>query len=77
MKKQILFCGIMCIALSLHAQQRPYYTQYILNDFIINPALAGIENYWDVKSKPPPPMGWLKRCACYHLPYHTRPFKKE
>jgi type IX secretion system PorP/SprF family membrane protein len=31
------------------AQQRPHYTQYILNNFIINPALAGIENYTDVK----------------------------
>jgi len=31
------------------AQQQPYYTQYILNNFILNPALAGIENYWDRK----------------------------
>lgn len=33
----------------LFAQQRPYYNQYILNTFIINPAVAGIENYTDVK----------------------------
>lgn len=32
------------------AQQQPHYTQYILNTFIINPAVAGIENYWDVKA---------------------------
>jgi type IX secretion system PorP/SprF family membrane protein len=31
------------------AQQQPYYTQYIMNYFILNPALAGIENYWDCK----------------------------
>jgi len=31
------------------AQQQPYYTQYMLNNFILNPALAGIENYWDCK----------------------------
>lgn len=31
------------------AQQRPHYTQYILNNYILNPALAGIENYTDVK----------------------------
>lgn len=31
------------------AQQRPHYTQYILNQYIINPAVAGIENYTDVK----------------------------
>jgi type IX secretion system PorP/SprF family membrane protein len=34
---------------SAYAQQQPYYTQYILNNFILNPALAGIENYWDFK----------------------------
>jgi type IX secretion system PorP/SprF family membrane protein len=31
------------------SQQAPHYTQYILNQFIINPAIAGIENYTDVK----------------------------
>lgn len=32
-----------------HAQQKPYFTQYILNNYIVNPALSGIENYTDVK----------------------------
>jgi type IX secretion system PorP/SprF family membrane protein len=32
-----------------HAQQRPHYTQYVLNNFIINPAVAGIESYTDLK----------------------------
>jgi type IX secretion system PorP/SprF family membrane protein len=32
-----------------HAQQRPHYTQYILNNYILNPALSGIENYTDIK----------------------------
>jgi type IX secretion system PorP/SprF family membrane protein len=49
MKKLTLIGGILVMALHVCAQQRPYYTQYVLNDFIINPALAGIENYWDVK----------------------------
>jgi len=31
------------------AQQRPHYTQYILNNYILNPAISGIENYMDVK----------------------------
>ena len=31
------------------AQQKPHYTQYILNNYILNPALSGIENYTDVK----------------------------
>ena len=31
------------------AQFRPHYTQYILNNYIVNPALTGIDNYIDVK----------------------------
>ncbi len=31
------------------AQQRPHYTQYIMNNYIVNPAISGIENYIDVK----------------------------
>lgn len=31
------------------AQQKPHYTQYIMNQYIINPALTGIENYTDIK----------------------------
>ncbi|HYC27259.1 MAG TPA: PorP/SprF family type IX secretion system membrane protein, partial [Chitinophagaceae bacterium] len=33
----------------VQAQQKPHYTQYILNNYIINPALTGIENYTDIK----------------------------
>src|SRR6202000_2341129 len=32
------------------AQQRPQYTQYVFNNFLLNPALSGIENYTDVKA---------------------------
>lgn len=31
------------------SQQRPHYTQYILNNYIVNPAITGIENYVDIK----------------------------
>lgn len=31
------------------AQQRPQYTQYVFNNFLLNPALSGIENYIDIK----------------------------
>ena len=42
---------LICMASLQHvfAQQRPHYTQYILNNYIINPALGGIENYTDIK----------------------------
>lgn len=33
----------------LFGQQRPHYTQYVINPFIINPAIAGIDNYTDLK----------------------------
>jgi type IX secretion system PorP/SprF family membrane protein len=50
MKKLNVICFLFILPLMGLAQQRPYYTQYILNNFLINPALAGIENYWDVKT---------------------------
>ena len=31
------------------AQQKPHYTQYVVNPFIINPAITGIDNYTDLK----------------------------
>ncbi|HEY4150302.1 MAG TPA: type IX secretion system membrane protein PorP/SprF [Chitinophagaceae bacterium] len=49
MKKTVLaMCGILLFA-AAGAQQQPQYTQYIINNYIINPALTGIENYTDVK----------------------------
>jgi len=32
------------------AQQRPQYTQYLFNNYLLNPALSGIENYVDFKA---------------------------
>lgn len=40
------FC---CAATVLQAQQKPQYSQYLANQYIINPAIAGIENYIDAK----------------------------
>jgi len=42
------FICVLCFGFSI-AQQKPQYTQYILNNYIINPALSGIESYTDVK----------------------------
>lgn len=49
MKKCLLTAFCFACIFSTYAQQRPHYTQYILNNYIINPAVAGIENYTDVK----------------------------
>src|SRR3954462_583016 len=48
-KKISLASLILAGSLFARAQQKPHYTQYILNQYIINPALTGIENYTDVK----------------------------
>lgn len=47
-KTAVLFFLVLTLG-SITAQQRPHYTQYILNPYIINPALTGIENYTDIK----------------------------
>jgi type IX secretion system PorP/SprF family membrane protein len=49
MKKNLLILTFSLIVSAALAQQRPHYTQYILNNYILNPALSGIENYTDVK----------------------------
>jgi type IX secretion system PorP/SprF family membrane protein len=50
MKKfALIFLAGVTGVLQLNAQQRPHYTQYILNQYILNPALSGIENYTDMK----------------------------
>ncbi len=50
MKKRIIFSVLVSIVfLPAFSQQRPHYTQYIINQYILNPAITGIENYTDVK----------------------------
>ncbi len=49
MFRRILILAISLYVTKISAQQKPYYTQYILNNYILNPALSGIENYTDVK----------------------------
>jgi type IX secretion system PorP/SprF family membrane protein len=48
--KKIFLC-VMALALgsACMAQQKPHYTQYIMNQYIVNPAITGIENYTDIK----------------------------
>jgi type IX secretion system PorP/SprF family membrane protein len=50
MKRLLVFIAVFATCFAVSAQQRPQYTQYILNNFILNPAIAGIENYVDVKA---------------------------
>ena len=49
---RVLFCIVLCSCwwASAIAQQRPQHTQYFQNNYLLNPAVAGIENYMDVRS---------------------------
>ena len=49
MKTLVITLVAMASCISLKAQQQPHYTQYIINGYIINPAITGIENYTDLK----------------------------
>ena len=35
---------------SLWGQQMPHYTQYMFNDFVINPAIAGVHPYYQIRT---------------------------
>src|SRR5436853_4838337 len=49
MKKITLVLLFTFLSLLSMAQAKPSYTQYILNNYILNPAVTGIENYTDIK----------------------------
>lgn len=50
MKKFLPLLALLGSFQFAYTQQRPQYTQYIFNNFILNPAISGIENYIDVKA---------------------------
>jgi type IX secretion system PorP/SprF family membrane protein len=41
--------GLTLFCIPAVAQQMPHYSQYYLNDFVINPAIAGTRDYYDVR----------------------------
>jgi len=49
-KTTLILCTLMIVCCTLMAQQRPQYTQYVLNNYLLNPAVSGIENYTDFKA---------------------------
>lgn len=50
MKKFIYILFFVVIANMSYSQQLPMYSQYMLNDFAYNPAIAGTKDYFQVKS---------------------------
>jgi len=48
--KHSIFLLLLFFATSGFSQQLPQYTQYMFNEFVMNPAVAGRNNYWEAKS---------------------------
>ena len=46
----ILFLAVIAGSGSLWGQQMSQYTQYMFNDFVINPAIAGIHDYYQIRT---------------------------
>jgi len=51
MKRPILILFSLCVAAASHAQQKPLSTLFMTNPFVLNPALAGTNNYFQVISQ--------------------------
>ena len=47
MKKLLTVCLITAVSMS-YAQQNPQYSQYLRNQFMINPAAAGVYDFVDI-----------------------------
>ncbi len=46
----ILLFTVIAGSASLLGQQLPQFTQYMFNDFVINPAIAGTQNYYQIRT---------------------------
>ena len=50
MKKITILILIISTAFVTNAQQLPQFTQYMINDYVFNPAIAGIESNYQMKT---------------------------
>ena len=50
MKKITILIFIISAGFVVKAQQLPQFTQYMINDYVFNPAIAGIESSYQMKS---------------------------
>lgn len=50
MGRIILFGFGLFMAFASKAQQLPQYSQYILNDYVLNPATAGVDDFFEAKT---------------------------
>lgn len=52
MRRIITYIFLLCFAgsMNLFGQQLPQYSQYMFNDFVINPAIAGTHDYYQIRT---------------------------
>lgn len=79
MRKLLYMITILGIcSIDGHAQQVPLYSQYILNGFLINPAVAGSEGYTAVNLTAREQwVGFKNAPSTYALSFQTRVLKKS
>ena len=50
MKKILILSGLIYLGNILNAQQLPQVTQYMINNYIINPAVSGMEDSYQLRT---------------------------
>lgn len=48
--RTILILFVMAGSLNMAGQQLPQFSQYMFNDFVLNPAIAGIHDYYQIRT---------------------------
>jgi type IX secretion system PorP/SprF family membrane protein len=49
MKSLAIISLLCCVCLTAMGQQRPQFSQYVQNNYLLNPAVGGIESYTDLR----------------------------
>jgi len=49
-KIYLAFIALFIFATHSNGQQKPQYTQYMINPFLVNPAVSGTEDYTDIRA---------------------------
>ncbi len=69
---------ILILPLLAAGQQKPQYSQYMLNNYLLNPAIAGIEDYADIKIGARNQWSGMEDAPnTFYLSAHTRLTKKN
>ncbi|MFQ3213103.1 MAG: type IX secretion system PorP/SprF family membrane protein [Marivirga sp.] len=75
-KVSTIFICIIGVCANLLAQQRPQYTQYFNNQFLINPAIAGSQNMEEIKIGGRIQWIGFENAPQTYFATYTTPFKK-